>query len=144
MSSAPRPSVHGVVESILYADDLPRAIAFYRDVLGLRLLTGDHGERFQALDAGGKGVLLLFKRGGTLVPQSTPGGVIPAHDGHGPHHVAFGITAADYEPWRARLAAEGVAIESETHWERGGRSLYFRDPDHHLVELVTPGIWPNY
>jgi catechol 2,3-dioxygenase-like lactoylglutathione lyase family enzyme len=42
------------------------------------------------------------------------------------------------------LREAGVAIESETHWERGGRSVYFRDPDQHLIELVTPGIWPNY
>jgi catechol 2,3-dioxygenase-like lactoylglutathione lyase family enzyme len=42
------------------------------------------------------------------------------------------------------LRTQGVAIESETHWARGGRSLYFRDPEGHLLELVTPGIWPNY
>jgi len=37
-----------------------------------------------------------------------------------------------------------IAIESETQWERGDRNVYFRDPDRHLVELVTPDIWPNY
>ncbi len=47
-------------------------------------------------------------------------------------------------PWRARLKACGIAIESEMHWPAGGRSLYFRDPDGNLVELVTPGIWPIY
>ncbi|HWQ03343.1 MAG TPA: glyoxalase, partial [Candidatus Nitrosotenuis sp.] len=26
----------------------------------------------------------------------------------------------------------------------GGRSIYFRDPDGHSLELVTPGVWPNY
>lgn len=138
------PTVHGVVETILYTDDLPRATAFYRDVLRLSPMKGD-GERFQALDSGQQRVLLLFKRGGTLTPQPVPsGGVIPAHDGHGPHHIAFAIGAKDYEAWSARLLDCGVAIESEARWERGGRSLYFRDPDNHLVELVTPGIWPNY
>jgi catechol 2,3-dioxygenase-like lactoylglutathione lyase family enzyme len=29
-------------------------------------------------------------------------------------------------------------------WDRGGRSLFFHDPDGHLLELVTPGIWPEY
>jgi len=29
-------------------------------------------------------------------------------------------------------------------WSRGGESLYFRDPDDHLVELATPGIWATY
>ena len=123
---------------------MERGLAFYRDVLGLVEMKGDHA-RFVALDAGAGRVLLLFKRGGTLAPQPVAsGGVIPPHDGQGPHHLAFAIAAADYDRWCARLLDRGVAIESETQWERGGRSVYFRDPDHHLVELVTPGIWPNY
>lgn len=138
------PAIHGVAETVLYTDDLPRATAFYRDLLGLPVMKGD-GERFQALDAGEKRVLLLFKRGGTLAPQPVAsGGFIPPHDGNGPHHIAFAISADDYPKWCERLRAGQIAIESETHWERGGRSVYFRDPDHHLVELVTPGIWPNY
>jgi hypothetical protein len=35
-------------------------------------------------------------------------------------------------------------MESRVKWEAGGESIYFRDPDEHLVELATPGIWPNY
>jgi catechol 2,3-dioxygenase-like lactoylglutathione lyase family enzyme len=145
MSSADvAPSINGVVETILYTDDLARATAFYRDILGFAVMKGD-GERFQALDSGASRVLLLFKRGGTLTPQPVPtGGVIPPHDGSGPLHVAFAIAAADYQPWCGRLMDLNIAIESETRWERGGRSIYFRDPDNHLVELVTPGIWPNY
>lgn len=140
MDAAPR--LDGIVESILYTDDLPRAIAFYRDVLGLEAMTGD-AARFQAFRVGGQ-VLLLFKRGATLTPTAVPGGIIPPHDGTGPHHIGFAIAAADYDAWLARLRAAGVVIESETRWERGGRSLYFRDPDGHAVELVTPGIWLNY
>lgn len=144
MHSPAVPPINGVVETILYTDDLPRATAFYRDLLGLPVMKGD-GERFEALDSGAKRVLLLFKRGGTLIPQPvSSGGVIPPHDGSGPCHIAFAIAAADYDPWCARLIERGVKIESETQWERGGRSVYFRDPDDHLVELITPGIWPNY
>jgi hypothetical protein len=29
-------------------------------------------------------------------------------------------------------------------WPEGSTSIYFRDPDGHLLELVTPGLWPNY
>lgn len=137
------PSIEGIVETILYTDDLPRAIAFYRDALGLEPLTGDP-TRFQALKAGSHQVLLLFKRGTTNQPSPVPGGVIPPHGGTGPHHLGFAVTAANYEPWRQHLTALGVAIESEAHWPAGGRSLYLRDPDGHLLELVTPGIWPNY
>lgn len=143
MTSRTKLAIHGVVETILYTDDLARADQFYRATLGFIPMRGDP-ERFQAFDAGAGRVLLLFKRGATLQPVTVPGGVIPPHDGHGPQHVALAIAAADYEAWRDRLLGLGVKIESETTWERGGRSLYFRDTDQHLVELVTPGIWPNY
>ena len=141
MDSAPR--IEGIVETILYVDDLARAVAFYRDVLGLCVLAGD-GARFQAMDPGGRQVLLLFKRGATLEPMQIPGGMIPPHDGRGPHHLGFAIAHDAYEAWREKLRGHGIEIISETRWERGGRSLYFRDPDGHMLELVTPGIWPNY
>lgn len=143
MNASRAPVINGVVETILYTDDLPRATAFYREVLGLVEMKGDL-ERFVAFDSGAGRVLLLFKRGGTLAPVTVTGGVIPPHDGQGPHHIAFAISAGDYEAWCTRLLDRGIAIESEAQWERGGRSVYFRDLDRHLVELVTPGIWPNY
>lgn len=143
MNSQPPPRLEGIVESVLYVDDLPRAVAFYRDVLGLEPMTGD-AARFQSFRVCDRQVLLLFKRGGTLQPTAVPGGIIPPHDGAGPHHLGFAIAPEAYERWIGRLGDSGIRIESETKWERGGRSLYFRDPDGHLVELITPGIWPNY
>lgn len=137
------PPIEGIVESILYVDDMARAVAFYRDELGLEPMIGDPA-RFQSFKAGVRQVLLLFKRGGTLQPTEVPGGIIPPHDGTGPYHIGFSVTAAAYDAWLARLRERGITIESETKWERGGRSLYFRDPDGHLLELITPGIWPNY
>lgn len=137
------PPIEGIVETILYVDDLPRAVAFYRDTLGLAPMEGD-AERFQVFKVGGRQTLLLFKRGGTLEPMPVPGGVIPPHDGSGPHHLGFAVAHDACDAWLARLRDRGVAIESEVRWPRGGRSLYFRDPDNHLLELITPGIWPNY
>lgn len=137
------PPIQGIVETILYVDDMARAAAFYREVLGLEPMTGDPA-RFQSFAVGGRQVLLLFKRGGTLTPTTVPGGIIPPHDGSGPHHIGFAVTKEAYEQWREHLLERGIVIESETSWPRGGRSLYFRDPDGHLLELVTPGIWPNY
>lgn len=112
-------------------------------MLGLKPMTGDPA-RFQSFDAGEQQVLLLFKRGGTLAPTSVPGGVIPPHDGSGPHHIGFAIGEKEYENWRDWLVSRGVTIESEATWPKGGRSFYFRDPDGHLLELITPGIWPIY
>ena len=45
---------------------------------------------------------------------------------------------------RESLESRGVEVVREVEWELGGRSLYFRDPDGHLLELATPGVWEVY
>lgn len=136
------PRITGVVETCLYVDDLERAAQFYEKLLGFRRLDSD--ERFCAFDVGGRSVLILFLRGGTSEPVRLPDGVIPPHDGSGHLHFAFSIPAGELPEWEHQLGDAGVAIESRVKWSRGGESLYFRDPDGHLVELATPGIWAIY
>lgn len=138
----PVPAIRRVVETALYVEDMSRAVAFYRDALGLVPMSV--GERLSAFDAGGATVLLLFHRGATREGFRWPGGFIPPHDGAGPLHVAFAIEPEAFVAWEVALMARGVPIESRVAWERGGRSLYLRDPDGHSVELVTPGTWANY
>jgi catechol 2,3-dioxygenase-like lactoylglutathione lyase family enzyme/ribosomal protein S18 acetylase RimI-like enzyme len=136
------PSVRRVLETALYCDDLDATARFYTQVLGFKSHFGD--ARLVALDAGGGTVLLLFKRGASAAPIPRPGGTIPPHDGAGRLHVAFAVGASDLEGWEAKLAAAGVAIDGRVHWEGGGHSVYFRDPEGHSVELATPGTWPTY
>jgi catechol 2,3-dioxygenase-like lactoylglutathione lyase family enzyme len=136
------PTLTGVLETSLYVDDLEHAARFYEDVLGLAPLTSD--SRFRAYEVGGRSVLLLFQRGATLETVVMPGGTIPPHDGHGPLHIALAVSAAELPAWEQRLAGHGIAIEGRTRWRRGGESIYFRDPDGHLLELATPGLWAIY
>ena len=131
-----------VIETCLYVDDLDRAARFYEQVLELKPLTQD--ARFRAYDVGGRSVLLLFRRGATRETVHMPGGTIPPHDGSGPVHVAFAISAEALQRWEQQLAAHGTVIEGRTTWSRGGQSIYFRDPDDHLLELATPGLWAIY
>jgi catechol 2,3-dioxygenase-like lactoylglutathione lyase family enzyme len=138
----PAPPLTGVLETALYVDNMARARRFYEDVLALRPMFADG--RLTAYDVGGSGVLLVFQRGAAMQATRLPGGTIPPHDGSGPVHYALAIAAADLPAWEAWLAAKGVPIEGRTDWPRGGRSVYFRDPDGHLGELATPGIWPIY
>lgn len=135
-------AVPRVLETSLYCDDLVTTARFYREVLGFGVHFAD--ARLIALDAAGSTVLLLFARGASSGGMSFPEGTIPGHDGSGPAHVAFAVDAGDFDEWEARLAASGVAIESRVQWARGGRSLYFRDPEGHSIELATPGVWPTY
>jgi catechol 2,3-dioxygenase-like lactoylglutathione lyase family enzyme len=61
------------------------------------------------------------------------------------HHYAFHVTDADFDAILARLQAERVAYGSGPstptnggiNSRRGGRGLYFPDPDGHLMEIMT-------
>jgi catechol 2,3-dioxygenase-like lactoylglutathione lyase family enzyme len=100
--------------------------------------------RLIALSVGGTQLLLLGKVGASAQPSVTSGGIIPPTEGSGNSHVAFPIAAVELEAWGKWLAENGVRVESKVRWERGGQSLYFRDPDGNLLELITPGAWTIY
>jgi catechol 2,3-dioxygenase-like lactoylglutathione lyase family enzyme len=136
------PSVTGVLETSLYVQDLENSKRFYRTVFQFEPLHED--DRFCAMNVAGRQVLLLFRKDPALEPVVLPGGIIPAHGGSGSLHLAFSIAESDWEGWERRLAEVKVPVESTVAWPRGGRSLYFRDPDSHLIELATPGIWSIY
>lgn len=141
------PSVERIVETALYVANIQKSADFYRRIFGFATLSTS--ERLIALDVAGRSVLLLFEAGATATPFATPGGVIPSHGATGPSHFAFAIAAADLSAWQQHLATEGVAIESNVDWSQvvehsTAESLYFRDPDAHLVELLTPGFWRTF
>lgn len=61
------------------------------------------------------------------------------------HHYAFVVNDHEFDEIFGRLKAEGVAYGSgpgsptdgEINTRRGGRGLYFADPDGHLLEIMT-------
>jgi catechol 2,3-dioxygenase-like lactoylglutathione lyase family enzyme len=136
------PSLLGVLETALHVEAFERACPFYEQVLGLNSIYRD--ARLCAYDVGGRGVLLLFLRGASLETVHLPGGTIPPHDGQGSLHIAFSIAADALAEWEARLQEAEVEIEGCMTWPGGGKSIYFRDPDGHLLELATPGLWLGY
>jgi catechol 2,3-dioxygenase-like lactoylglutathione lyase family enzyme len=136
------PRITGLLESSLYVDDMDRSVDFFERVLQLEPML--RSDRLAAFDAGSSGVLLIFKRGASLADMASSIGIVPGHDGRGPLHMAFAISRQSYDEWYRHLAQHGVAIYSEVRWPRGGRSMYFHDPDGHLLELATPGLWANY
>jgi catechol 2,3-dioxygenase-like lactoylglutathione lyase family enzyme len=130
------PPLDGILETAIYVDDVDRAVAFYRDVLGLDVV--DVSERLTALSAGPRQLLLVFKRGASVRLPLTP------HDASGHQHVAFPIPSASLSAWESWFLERGVPVVEKKQWDRGGTSLYFHDPDGHLLELATPGIWSVY
>jgi catechol 2,3-dioxygenase-like lactoylglutathione lyase family enzyme len=135
-----RPKSKGILESALYVSDVRRSVRFYEAVFGFRVIA-EFGGRGCAMQAGVRQVLLLFKKGGSRERSSanqTP------HDGDGELHIAFAIAMEELAGWELWLKDQEIAVEEKRKWELGGWSIYFRDPDRHLVEVATPGIWPVY
>ena len=132
------PPVNGILETSLYVQSAARSAEFYRRVFGFEVIDFD-GEKLDdktrlcVMCAGDRSVLLLFKRGAT-----------PDTDATGSIHVAFGIARSDVAVWERWLTEQGIPIESRKTWKYGGQALYFRDPDGHLLEVVTPGVWTIY
>ena len=127
--------VAGLLEAALYGADLEALERFYVDVLGLTPLARTPGRN--AVLRCAHSALILFDP----AASDAPGGAFPPHGARGPGHVAFVVPGDELPAWRDRLAARGVAVESEYPWPEGGRSVYFRDPAGNLVELAPPTLW---
>ena len=133
------PTVAGILETSLYVEDISRSVSFYRAVFEFPVVLS--AKRLTTLRVSDRDVLILFKRGASINSATAGEPMISGHDAVGEIHVAFAIAAADLDLWRTRLARHDIAIESEADWDGGSHSLYFRDPDRNLLEVVTPGIW---
>jgi catechol 2,3-dioxygenase-like lactoylglutathione lyase family enzyme len=65
-----------------------------------------------------------------------------------PHHYAFQVDEAEFDEIFGRIKAAGLNFYAEPHephrygeinTSRGGRSVYFDDPDGHIMEVLTHG-----
>lgn len=132
--------VAGILETVMYASDLDRTEAFYRDVLGL-VPFSKSADR-QLFYRCGNQVLLIFNPQQTAVPPPPDATLpVPPHGALGPGHVCFRASADEIDAWRVRLESAGITIEADFLWPTGGRSIYFRDPAGNCLEFAEPRIW---
>ena len=122
------PERHGLSELILRVKDVPRAAAFYRDVVGLAVERTPSPE-WAWLWTGAPGN--LPRLGLTSRPLSFGA----AHTG-GPAHFAIAVPRAQILAEKARLEALGIEVERPITFEFWrADSIYFSDPDDNRVEL---------
>jgi catechol 2,3-dioxygenase-like lactoylglutathione lyase family enzyme len=128
----------GILETVLYAEDLDRAQSFYRDTLGLERTQEEKG-RHVFFRCGGQ-MLLIFNPRKTV--ETSSGALpVPAHGAFGQGHVCFRASASELRDWRELFESRGIPIEADFEWPRGGRSVYVRDPAGNSVEFAEPRIW---
>jgi catechol 2,3-dioxygenase-like lactoylglutathione lyase family enzyme len=142
-SESRRLAIRGIHHITLISGNAERSTAFYRDLLGLRLLE----EGVNQDDPSARHLYFGDAEGnpGTVItvmeyPQMEEGDV-----GRGStHHFALLVETADeLEGWRQYLLSRGVGC-TEVLDRQFFKSVYLRDPDGHIVELATraPGFGP--
>lgn len=100
--------------------DMDRAVAFYRDVLGLRLVRQD-GESWAMFDAGGRRFALHGAVEGRPV---RPGGATAV------------FSVDDLDRSTARLRERGVEFGHEGDVQGYARFASFEDPDGNTVQII--------
>lgn len=132
-------SPEGILETVIYAQDLASTEAFYRNVLGMEPFASVAGRHL--FYRCGNQVLLVFNPEATIGPPAPDALPVPPHGALGAGHVCFRASARELDRWRSHLEAEGVEIEADFNWPGGGRSIYFRDPTGNCLEFAEPRIW---
>jgi glyoxylase I family protein len=130
--------IAGIHHITLICRDVGRSVAFYRNLLGMRVVkqttNPDDRETRHLFFGDAEG------RPGTLVtcleyPQLDEGKV-----GRGStHHFALSVgSEEELAGWQAYLRSRGVPC-SEVLDRTYFKSVYLRDPDGHVIELATDG-----
>ena len=118
--------VAGIQHLNLAVADVERSLAFYRDALGFRTVFS-------------KGETVWLSAGDDLLGLSRG----EPRPGEGFEHFGFRVEDPErVDAWAEHLRAHGVEPEKGPYDRSDGRSVYFRDPDGHLLEVfyVDPAL----
>lgn len=131
--SSPTP-VRGLFETHLTVRDVPRSVAFYRDVVGLPVAMElpERDAAFLWIGERGRSMLGLWGIGSSVVSVTL--------------HIAFDVAVDDVLAAPERLRAQGITplsfFGAETDepdvlaWMPAA-AVYFEDPDGHLLEYLA-------
>ncbi len=127
--------IRGLAEIVLSVHDLDASLRFYRDTLGLALVS-EQAFRPVFLRAGDPAVtvpqlvvLVPLPVGTPPFPAAKPGRTL--------HHLAFELAPADFDVMHDHLATHGFAIRTGQHPVIPSRTMYVDDPDGNEVEFIA-------
>lgn len=128
--------IAGLHHITLICADAERSVGFYRNLLGMRLVK-------QTVNDDDRGARHLFfgdeeGRPGTLITCLEYGDLDEGSVGRGStHHFALAVDSEqELGAWRDYLVSRGIAT-TEVMDRRYFKSIYLRDPDGHIVEIVA-------
>lgn len=123
--------VVGIAEIVLWTKDQQQALRFYRDLVGLEVISPP------ALP----NVFLKAGEGNAGIPQmivlvSKPTDLQSKPSGYQLHHLAFELPEAAFEAQHAALVKAGYQPRDGRHPVLSSRTMYVDDPDGNEVEFI--------
>jgi len=119
----PAYSPNRIVVISLWAEDVPETAHFYKDVLGLELLSHHHGDRPH------------FKVGDTYL-TILKGKPIPPENSIPERFPLFALGVDDLDAAVERLQTHGVELPWGVEEGQGTRWVMFHDPAGNLIEIT--------
>jgi lactoylglutathione lyase/glyoxylase I family protein len=128
-------SVRGLAEVVLMVQDLQASLSFYRDVLGLQVVSPPEfaGPVFLQAGSGRAYVTNMI-----VLAQAKPG-TSPFAKPQALHHIGLEVDGERFDAEVARLQNLGMEIRHGQHPLFPSRTVYISDPDGNEVELIAPG-----
>jgi catechol-2,3-dioxygenase len=124
-------AVVGISEIVLWTADQARSLQFYRDLLGLEVISPPSLPNvFLKAGEGNAGIPQMI----VLVPKSDEIRAKPA--GYQLHHLALELPEAQFDAQREALIAAGYAPRGGKHPVLASRTMYVDDPDGNEVEFI--------
>lgn len=121
----------GIAEIVLWTADQERALGFYRDLLGLELISPPTlRNAFLKAGAGVAGIPAMI----VLVPKGAD--VLGQPAGYQLHHLALALPPESFDAQHAALVAAGYTPRGGTHPVLASRTMYVDDPDGNEVEFI--------
>jgi glyoxalase family protein len=140
----PDMQLHGLHHISAMAADIHRTDAFYQEVLGVPLIRKSVNYDDPSMphwywgpEGGRPGAIITYFGMNGLAPGMRP---VRGQIGRGlTHHFAFEVSDEDAQRyWRERLRGHGVQVTPILD-RKYFRSIYFQDPDGHILEIATAG-----
>ena len=124
-------TVVGIAEIVLWTSDQQRALQFYRDLLGLEVISPPSLPNvFLKVGEGSAGIPQMI----VLVPKSEEVKLKPS--GYQLHHLALSLPEDQFEAQHAALTAAGYQPRGGKHPVLASRTMYVDDPDGNEVEFI--------
>ncbi len=124
--------IRGIAEIVLNVHDQGAALRFYRDVLGLQVISPPDlpGPIFLQTGPGQVGIPQMIVL--VPLPPETASFVPPRTL----HHLALEVASEDFDQVQAHLQGLGYEIRTGKHPVIPSRTMYVNDPDGNEVEII--------